>query len=150
MQSFVRVVGLLVVCSILIGLSLFWYQSVSTQESEFLNVHLKGQTMHVMVANTPESRMRGLSGHAGLEANEGMLFIFPEDGQYAFWMKDMHFPIDIIWVSHDGYVVDIASWVSPDTYPTAFSPKASARYVLELPAGFAGEYGLVPGDLVEF
>lgn len=112
-------------------------------------IGIAGRSVLVMVADTLESRQQGLSGHPGLASDEGMLFIFPEDGRHAFWMKDMFFPIDIIWLSATGAVVSIAPSVSPDTYPQNFMPDAPARYVVELPAGFAHTYDLKKGDMVQ-
>jgi len=77
-----------------------------------------------------------------------MLFVFPEDGKYAFWMKDMRFSIDILWLSADGRVVYMALNVSPDTYPQVFRPDVPARYVLELPAGYAKAHAVRIGDIV--
>src|SRR5947208_11440214 len=53
-------------------------------------------------------RSRGLQGKEGLKKNEGMLFIFEQDGLHRFWMKDMKFPIDIIWIDHRGAIITIA------------------------------------------
>ena len=75
-------------------------------------------------------------------------FVFPKDGIYAFWMKDMLFSIDILWLSARGSVVYMAQNVSPDTYPQSFQPEMLARYVLELPAGYVKEYNVVVGDIV--
>ena len=118
--------------------------------SEVRTIQLNGQTIRVSVADTETAREQGLSGRSGLAADEGMLFVFSEDGKYAFWMKDMLFSIDILWLSGDGAVVYMAENVSPDTYPQNFQPLVSARYVLELPAGYAKEYNVVVGDLVRF
>src|SRR3990167_10987110 len=104
--------------------------------SEVRTIQLNGQTIRVSVADTETAREQGLSGRAGLATDEGMLFVFLKDGKYAFWMKDMLFSIDILWLSSDGAVVFMAKNVSPDTYPRAFAPDGPARYVLELPAGF--------------
>lgn len=103
----------------------------------------------VLIARTPEEQRQGLSGRAGLGPGEGMLFVFPKDGLYGIWMKDMLFSIDIIWLSSKGVIVSIAPNVSPDTYPQSFTPDAPARYVLELPAGFANTYRLKKGDMVQ-
>ena len=84
-------------------------------------IQLKGQPIRISIADTETARQQGLSGRAGLAADEGMLFVFPEDGTYAFWMKDMLFSIDILWLSGDGAVVYMAENVSPDTYPKIFS-----------------------------
>ena len=113
-------------------------------------IKLGGQEVTVIIADTPEERTQGLSGRQSLAEGEGMLFVFPEDGRHSIWMKDMLFSIDIVWVSPDGVVVDIAAGVSPDTYPAAFSPRSEARYVLELPAGFTERYTIVVGNRVEF
>ncbi len=118
------------------------------QTLEWRTLQLKGQAIYVSVADTEETRRQGLSGHPGLAADEGMLFVFPKDGEYAFWMKDMRFSIDILWLSSNGSIVYMAQNVSPDTYPHDFVPAKSARYVLELPAGYAVAHGIVLGDIV--
>ena len=113
-------------------------------------IQLKGQTIRVSVTDTGASRERGLSGRRALAQDEGMLFVFPKDGKYAFWMKDMHFPIDILWLAADGGVVYMAQNVSPDSFPRTFRPDVLARYVLELPAGYAKEYNITIGDRATF
>ena len=115
---------------------------------ELLSVQIHEQTVRVYVADTEEERQKGLGGFAGLESGQGMLFVFPADGEYGFWMKDMRFAIDIIWIAADKTVVDMAENVSPDTYPNVFSPSEPARFVLELPAGAAKAYGLSIGDKI--
>ncbi len=80
----------------------------------------------------------------------GMLFIFPELGRQSFWMKDMLFPIDIIWVDADKKVVGIASDVLPETYPETFAPPSEIKYVLELNSGGAASYGIATGTQLVF
>ncbi|MSR70507.1 DUF192 domain-containing protein [Candidatus Kaiserbacteria bacterium] len=99
----------------------------------------------VDVADTESLREQGLSGRAGLAEGEGMLFVFERDGLWAFWMKDMLFPLDMIWADAEGRVVTVAADVSPDTYPQTFAPSAPALYVLEVPAGFAAQHGVALG-----
>jgi uncharacterized membrane protein (UPF0127 family) len=111
-------------------------------------IELDGNTVRVAVADTPESRARGLGGRAGLAADEGMLFVFLADGKYAFWMKDMRFSLDILWLSSEGKVVSLVERVSPSTYPRDFVPDVPARYVLELPAGYVGVHAVRLGDTV--
>ena len=112
-------------------------------------VYIGGRDVRAMIADTPALREEGLSGHAALAPDEGMLFVFPTDGQYGFWMKDMRFPIDILWLSGRGEILDMRESVSPATYPAVFTPKAPARYVLELPAGFSEAYTVKIGDEVK-
>lgn len=111
-------------------------------------VQIKDHTIRVAIVDTPESRAIGLSGHESLPKGEGMLFVFPEDGLYSFWMKDMRFAIDILWISSEGAIVDLRENISPNTYPASFMPRSEARYVLELPAGAVEEYELELGDIV--
>ncbi len=113
-------------------------------------VVLKGQTIRVTVAESPREREIGLGGRSGLASDEGMLFVFPKDGIYAFWMKDTHFSIDILWLSAEGIIVHMAQNVSPETYPQTFRSETPARFVLELPAGYAKEYTVRVGDIVTF
>ncbi len=113
-------------------------------------VTIRGNVIRVSIADTDALRQLGLGGRAGLAPDEGMLFVFPQDGSYAFWMKDMTFPIDILWLSADKYIVDIRADVSPDTYPHAFAPITPSRYVLELPAGYTQSNGIQIGDTAAF
>lgn len=102
----------------------------------------------VLVADTPEEQKQGLSGREGLGPDEGMLFVFQKDDLYGIWMKDMKFSIDIVWLSLTGKVITIEPNVSPRTYPRSFTPKTPARYVLELPAGYAQRHNLKVGDTI--
>lgn len=93
-------------------------------------------TLQVEIAQTAEQKITGLSYRPSLAEGRGMLFIFNTDGRHGIWMKDMQFPIDIIWIDAAMKVVHIEKSVAPDTYPQAFTPPTPARYVLEVPAGY--------------
>ena len=118
------------------------------KEASLRSVQLNGRIIHVLVAETPAARSIGLGGRMGLAPDEGMLFVFPADGVYAFWMKDMKFSIDILWLSADGTIVSVVQHVSPDTFPATFRPDTPARYVLELPAGYVKAHTVSIGDIV--
>ncbi len=100
------------------------------------------------VVSTEASRELGLSGRDALLSDTGMLFVFESEGQWGFWMKNMKFSIDIVWVAQDGTIMTIAKDVSPGTYPSVLSPSSPARYVLELPAGFADAHNLAKGQKI--
>ena len=102
------------------------------------------------VMNTPLLRAQGLSGRTSLEKGKGMLFVFESSGLWGFWMPNMRFAIDIVWLSDEKRVVDIARDVTPESYPKMFTPITPARYVLELPKGDATRLGLSPGIVVAF
>jgi uncharacterized protein len=112
-----------------------------------------GATIQVRVAETQKQRGIGLSNLEMLPKDQGMLFLFEKTGLYQFWMKDMNFPIDIIWLraAAEGYygVVHVASDVSPDSYPNLIDPKTDADAVLEVSAGVAKELGILPGTVIQ-
>lgn len=110
--------------------------------------------IYAEVADTPASRALGLSGRAGLANDEGMLFVFDYPGKYGFWMKDMLFSIDMVWIAEDGTVVHIERDATPESYfnhtpPQTFVNTPDAKYVLELAAGQADMFGLYLGTKVK-
>ncbi len=115
-------------------------------------VVIAGTKIGVEVATTNQAVTKGLSGRLYLPADKGMLFIFSKPDLYRFWMPDMHFAIDIVWIQA-GKVVAINSDVSPvfdPEHPVLYSPPRPVQYVLELNAGFANRNGLKAGDEVSF
>ncbi len=113
------------------------------------HIQIGDATVVVDIADTEGLREQGLSGRASLAEGQGMLFVFPEDNTQGFWMKDMRFSIDIIWLSADGKVVTIKPDASPDSYPEVFYPTAPVRYALEVPAGFAARHGVILSTIVK-
>jgi uncharacterized membrane protein (UPF0127 family) len=120
-----------------------------TPTAETIVARLGGERLLLEVANTPQLRERGLSGRKALERGHGILFIFPEDDLHGFWMKGMHFLIDIIRLDAMYRIVEAHERVQPDSYPKVFLGTMPARYVLELPAGFFVEHQLAPGARLE-
>jgi len=109
-----------------------------------------GPSVSVRLAQTPQEREHGLSGTISLPEGEGMLFFFDTAGFPAFWMKDMTYPIDIIWLSSDWKVVDITHTLPPESYPATVAPQFSTQYVLEVPSGFARTHHITVGQSVSF
>jgi uncharacterized membrane protein (UPF0127 family) len=110
----------------------------------------------VEVADTTPKRVRGLSGRESLPPQTGMLFVFDDGRASAFWMKDMLFPLDFVWIGADCTVVDITENVpnpAPDTPDSAlpiYESAAPAAYNLEINAGEAAQFGLKVGDEASF
>ena len=113
-------------------------------------VQINGEYIKVDLALTKESQEKGLSGKAGLGEKEGLLFVFPNSGKYTFWMKDMNFPIDMIWISEDMHLVYIKKNALPASYPETYVSDKDAKYVLEVVSGFSDKNNLKIGDLVYF
>lgn len=103
-------------------------------------------SLNVEIADTESLRERGLSGKEDLREGAGMLFVFPTDGKYGFWMKDMNFPIDIIWIKKNK-IIGIENSLSPNTYPEIFYANDDVNFVLEVPAGFSLRHNIKIGDL---
>ena len=113
-------------------------------------IKIAGQNIKVELALTPEDRAQGLSDRSELLGNEGILFVFDYPGKYPFWMKDMNFPIDIIWFSEDMKIVYIKKDARPELFPEIYVPDAEAKYVLEIVSGFSEKNNLRLGDKAKF
>jgi uncharacterized protein len=110
-------------------------------------IYISSAAIDVTVADEPEERIQGLSGVKKLKDFEGKLFIFDTDGKHGIWMKDMLFPIDIIWIDKNLKVVHIEENALPSSYPnTVFAPPVDARFVLEMNAYFAASIKIAVGD----
>jgi hypothetical protein len=117
-------------------------------------VKINDQIIIAEVAHDEESRSLGLSGREKLNINEGMLFIFEDPGVYPFWMKDMKFPIDIIWIDSDNRIADIDENVQPEPGVleenlAQYKPPIPVERVLELRAGRAQLLSAEVGDLIK-
>jgi len=104
-----------------------------------------GKEILIEYADTQEKHIHGLSGRESLPENSGLLFLFEREEYYGFWMKDMNFAIDIIWIGKDSRIKDITKNISPETYPRVFKPQDPILYVLEVNAGFAERYKIQKG-----
>lgn len=113
-------------------------------------IRIGNASLAVEVADSPNERAAGLSGRISLAENKGMLFIFKEPGFHPFWMKDMNFPLDIIWIDKNKKIAGIVNSASPDSYPRLFIPPEAVLYVLEVNAGWSKTHSILPGMSVSF
>lgn len=103
------------------------------------------------VVKTPTEFAKGLGGRPCIEYNQAMLFIFGKPSHYGFWMKDMRFPIDIVWIASDHKVVGLQDNIQPSSYPARFSNKDKlAQFVIEIQANRSKSLHIVPGTSVDF
>lgn len=159
-RRFVRTAGLLLLSVGLFFFSMYGYKCFVEKvcESEVINRVVRPDTTVLMpkgaltaeVVNTKSARALGLSGRTRMADNEGMLFIFDTPGKYGFWMKDMLFALDIVWINNNGVVVSIERNVTPESYPKAFINHVDASYVLEINSGLSEKFGLYLGSKVKF
>ena len=106
----------------------------------------------VEVASDDPTREQGLMYRDQLAADHGMFFLFPQAGEYPFWMKNTLIPLDMIWIDKDHRIVHIARDVPPCKADpcTSYPPHAQASSVLELAAGVAAKHHLVDGNVLRF
>lgn len=117
------------------------------------NVTINGFKLTADLALTNEQREKGLSVKDKLKENEAMLFVFEESAKHSFWMKDMKFPIDIIWLDSNGRVVHIEQNLQPCVSVlicTSYSPNIDSQYVLETVAGFTQRHNVSVGTDINF
>jgi uncharacterized membrane protein (UPF0127 family) len=143
----VTVVAILL-CVGVLGYGYFVPQAEQYLKNQIPSVAIRDVGIDVTLADSEQERTRGLSGVSSIGAREGLLMVFEEAGHHAIWMKDMNFPIDIIWIGDDLTVVDISEAVSPDSYPAIYEPEMPARMALEVNARFAATYRIRVGDTV--
>jgi uncharacterized protein len=112
------------------------------------------------LAITNDQKAEGLAVKNHLKENEGMLFVSERPSRQSFWMKDMKFPIDIIWLNSNGTVVHIEHTLQPCisvVNPAAsirncpiYTPDSDSQYVLETIAGFSQKYNVKIGTNIDF
>ena len=135
--------------SLLILIALFFgWHGLATAPAATAQIH--GHTLRLEYADTPAQQEKGLGGRDTLPAEQAMLFRFKEAAQQCFWMKDMRFSLDIIWLDAAKKVVHIEPDLSPATYPRDYCPAEPAQYVLEANAGTTQAFHLKVGDSISF
>src|SRR3989338_7722426 len=107
---------------------------------------LKGE-IFIELADTPATQEKGLSGHKPLLPDEGMLFRFESPGTKTFWMKEILFSLDIIWLDPEWRVLSYVENETPESYPALFRSPSNTQHVLEVNAGFVAERKVVAGDI---
>ena len=107
-----------------------------------------GVEVQASVADSLSTRIKGLSGTPFLPPNVVKLFAFGSAGPQSIWMKDMNYPIDIIWAAKDGEIVHIEENVTPDSYPESFYSPTPAWYVVEASVGFVSSNTIAVGDKI--
>jgi uncharacterized membrane protein (UPF0127 family) len=106
-------------------------------------------TIDIEIADTPQKRETGLMGRPTLGERQGMLFIFEEEQDLAFWMMNTMISLDMLFVDGRNEIVTIHSHTKPfstDSYP-ATKP---GRYVVEVNAGYCEAHGIQVGDRIRF
>lgn len=119
------------------------------QGYKYGEIRCKGIVIRVAIADTDESRQKGLAGVATMPDNYGMLFDFGEERSVAFWMKGCLQDLSIAFITKHGTIVDIQKMSTKN--PTRLhSPLIPVRYALEVTPEFFTRHNIVPGDKISF
>jgi uncharacterized protein len=121
------------------------------EQNQTALVSVGGENIIATLSTTPESQSKGLAIKDSIKQNEGMLFIFKSAQKYSFWMKDMKFPIDILWIDSSGKIVHIEKNLQPCVFLLpcpSYSPHDDSLYVLEVISNFTNKFDIKIGDQV--
>ncbi len=108
---------------------------------QFMNGNLQITSFNVEIARTDEERARGLMFRKSLPEDRGMLFIFENERDHHFWMKNTYIPLDMIFINSNLEVVGIFENATPMSLDSISIGKSS-RYVLEINGGLSGKFGI--------
>ena len=112
-------------------------KNLKKENIAYKNIKISDSIIKAEIAASEENKKRGLSGRESLVETAGMLFVFDKSGFYPFWMKEMNFSIDIVWIGDNWEIIGVAENLNPDSYPQTFYPPKPARLALEVNAGWA-------------
>lgn len=130
-------------------------QDASPNDDRYLKakVTVEGFVLNADIPVSNELMAKGLAVKNQLKENEAMLFVFDDPAEHSFWMKDMKFPIDIIWLNSDGKVVHIEKNLQPCVSVlicTSYSPNIDSQYVLETASNFTQRHNISVGTDIDF
>ena len=119
-----------------------------------MHAAIGGRTFILELAITPAERQRGLSNRDYLAPDGGMLFVFSQESNLSFWMKETLIPLDILFLDRERRIVNIHTMMPQPGVPTGqltlYRSTSPALYAVEVNAGIAAELGMAPGMAVEF
>ena len=143
-----KIIFIILLPIILTTIGLIILESRNKKEKE---VCFKNNCFKVELAVTLVEQERGLMFRKNLKQDEGMLFVFKEEGEHPFWMKDTLIPLDIIWINQNKEVVFISENTQPcsENQCASINPDKKAQYVLELKGGTSQNINLTVGDKID-
>ena len=136
------------ISSLVFSLCVLWVSTICSQGLIKIPIYIKGREIWVEVAKKEEERTQGLMGRTSLGRDEGMLFIFDDEGYHGFWMKNTLLPLSIAFMDKKGEIVWITD-MKPLTLSTHNPPKP-ILYALEMNKGWFATNRIKVGDIVRF
>ncbi|MFA5000256.1 MAG: DUF192 domain-containing protein [Patescibacteria group bacterium] len=144
-----KIILLAVVLLLIFLISIFFFTARPAAAPLQAIVEINSRIIDVEIASTPRESYRGLSGREALCPDCGMLFVFPDKKERGFVMREMNFPLDIIFIA-DGQIIKIAENCPPagKNPDEVYRSGAPADQVLEVNGGYADKYYFKVGDEV--
>jgi len=129
------------------------FSLLEARKTKFVKVFFPDESsVTAELAETPEQRQLGLMFRERINPDQGMLLVFEEEDYIGIWMKNVNFPLDLLWLDQEKRIVHIECDVPPcqDDPCPSYSPQIPGMYVLELKAGSVKDHGLKLYDRLEF
>ncbi|MFH1610456.1 MAG: DUF192 domain-containing protein [Patescibacteria group bacterium] len=119
--------------------------------SQISTIEINNKEFKVILAQTEEEHFQGLSSYTSLDKNTGMLFVFDDYKIRNFVMRDMNFPLDIVWIKDDMvvYCEQNVQIFDDNNDISRVNSLEAVNYVLEVNAGICEEYNILNGDSFE-
>ncbi|MEW5996384.1 MAG: DUF192 domain-containing protein [Candidatus Micrarchaeota archaeon] len=142
-----KLLYILIAAAILIVVFFLLTQHSGKEQITIINSAGQEIKIYVEIADEWPEMERGLMYRESLPEDEGMLFVFPQSGNYPFWMKNTLIPLDAIYISENGTIVDMLQMEPCISDPCPnYTPDADALYVLEVNKGFGERHGISEGN----
>ena len=141
---------LVLTIAVLMGIVGLIFKKQTPPPADLYSLIVGDAQIKVELAESQGARAQGLGGRKSLPQDQGMFFIFEKSEAHPFWMRDMQFPLDIIWLDENYKVVYIEKNIDPATYPKSFGPDVPTQYVLEINAGWAEKNKINAGSQAVF
>ena len=140
---------------LILAIALIYLASVKSEKRKISIINSQNQSVEIIaeMADNPLTHMRGLMFRSHLPENEGILFVFNDSNYRSFWMVNTSIPLDIIFISETGRIVDIQQMEPCRTiadYCRIYRSREKAKYVLEVNRGFSERNGIRIGDRMVF
>jgi len=119
------------------------------------NIQIGSKNYEIYITESRENQTTGLAAFEEIKENQGMIFEFPEEDYHAFWMKNMKFDIDMIFLDQNNQVIQIFENVQKSSYKSdtdfqTYMPKLKSKFVIEIKSGETKKNGLRTGDVIIF
>jgi hypothetical protein len=122
--------------------------AMAASAADRVTIDANGHRILAEVADTPDARDRGLMFRTAMPADQGMLFVYPNDARHCMWMRNTDVPLSVAFLDGHRRVINIDEMVPrTDTSHCAAGP---ARFVLEMPAGWFLQHGVGAGTRLDF